>query len=117
MSTQTQIIIICGLAAVAIPLGTFVAIKTIRKIWGEPTNVLTRRNHDMELQNVDPIYSNFHGETDLSSLPEYPTSQALINQMPVRWDVYPLPRFSNLTENTALGNRPPAYSEINWLLY
>jgi hypothetical protein len=38
----------------------------------------------MELQNVDPIYSNFHGETDLSSLPEYPTSQALINQMPVR---------------------------------
>jgi hypothetical protein len=82
MSTQTQTIIFCGLAALAIPLGTFVAIKTIKKLSGAPHNVL-RRPGDIELQDVDHITSNVRG-VDISSLPEYPTSQALINQMPVR---------------------------------
>lgn len=81
MTNQTQIIIICGIAGVGIPLGTFVLIKTIKKLWVEPTNVL-RRHGDIELQNVvEPIRHNFNREFDLNSLPEYP--QAMVNQFPV----------------------------------
>lgn len=33
--------------------------------------------------------------------------------MPIRWDVYTPPRFSQLTSNTASWNTPPGYSEIS----
>lgn len=51
----TQTIIFCILAAVAVPVGSFVAIKTINKIWRSPQNVLIRNRGDIELTNfVEP---------------------------------------------------------------
>ena len=104
----TQVIILCALGAIAVPLGTFV---TIKKFSGHtPINTL-RRNHDIELQDVNHIQSNLR-DIDISSIPEYPTSQLLINQMPIRWDIYPPPRFDHLSGNTATRNTPPGYSQI-----
>jgi hypothetical protein len=54
---------------------------------------------------------------DLSSLPEYPTSQAVINHIPIRWeqfhiqlnseirsDQYYLPRYSEISNNYPIGD-------------
>src|SRR6266436_86576 len=48
MTTQDQIIIICVLAFIAVPLGTFITIKTINKLSRPPVNTLDRRG-DIEL--------------------------------------------------------------------
>jgi hypothetical protein len=100
MSTQTQIIIFCMIGVVATPLGTFIAIKSIKKIWGQPINVLRRNNQDIELQNViEPIQTGFNPrDVDLSSIPQYPQSQAIINHLPIRWEGYPLPRYTQINE-------------------
>lgn len=42
MTTQDQIIIICILAFIAVPLGTFITIKTINKLSRPPVNALNR---------------------------------------------------------------------------
>jgi hypothetical protein len=81
--THTDIIIVVGIVSSLTGVLLYGCIRSIPASMPTPTNVLTRRNSDMELQDtVDPIHSNFHGETDLSSLPEYP--QAVINYSPVR---------------------------------
>lgn len=72
-------------------------------------NVLRRQHGDIELQDlIQPAR-----ELDLSSLPEYPTSQAIINYMPIRWPENYLPRYSQLTVNTATANYPPGYSQLS----
>ena len=82
MSTEITIIIGCGLAAIAIPLGTFILVKTIKKLSGEPVNVLRRPNHDIELDIIEPIQSGFNPRgVDLGSIPEFP-------QAVIRWDTY-----------------------------
>jgi len=96
MTHQHQIIAFCILAAIAVPVGTLIAIKTINKLSGHPVNSLHRRN-DIELQEViDPIQHINGRDIDLSSLPQYP--QAMFNyQLPISWD-HP-PRYSQLTDN------------------
>jgi hypothetical protein len=61
MSTQNQIIAFCILGAIAVPLGTFTAIKTIKKIWGPPLHILRRNTTDIEL--VDYIQPSRPGIT------------------------------------------------------
>jgi len=61
MTTQTQVIIFCIIGVVSIPLGTFVAIKTIKKIWGPPLHILRRNTADIEL--VDYIQPSRPGIT------------------------------------------------------
>jgi len=113
--THTQVYIILGVGLFITGFGGLVIYKEIN--YNFPIlpgrNVLSRRHHDIELQDVNHIQSNLRDiNIDISSLPEYPTSQALINQSPIRWDAYIPPRFSHLTENTATGNTPPGYSQI-----
>ena len=48
MTTQHQIIAVCVLAFIAVPLGTFITIKTINKLTRPPVNVLNRSG-DIEL--------------------------------------------------------------------
>jgi hypothetical protein len=48
MTTQDQIIIICILAFITVPLGTFITIKTINKLSRAPVNTLNR-TADIEL--------------------------------------------------------------------
>lgn len=61
MTTQTQVIIFCVIGVVSIPLGTFVAIKTINKIWAPPLDILRRNTGDIEL--VDYIQPSRPGIT------------------------------------------------------
>jgi hypothetical protein len=111
--THTEIYVILGVALFITGFGGLVIYKEVQHHFPilPGRNVLRRAHHDIELQDVNHIQSNLR-DIDISSLPEYPTSQALVNQMPIRWDIYPLPRFSHLTENTATGNTPPGYSQI-----
>jgi hypothetical protein len=54
MSTQNQIIVICILGAIAVPLGTFIAIKTIHKLTGPVVNTINRSG-DIELMDyIEP---------------------------------------------------------------
>lgn len=106
-----QIWTIAGMVLTGVPLATFYLVKTINKFTHSPTNSLIRSHNDVELQNVDQIQSNLR-DIDISSLPEFPTSQAVLNQIPIRWDLYPAPRFSYLTNNTATRSSPPDYSQI-----
>jgi hypothetical protein len=80
MTTQHQIIAICVIAVIAVPLGTFTAIKTINKLMRPPVNVLVRSG-DIEL--MDYIQESNIRDIDLSSIPQYP--QAMVNNpLPVR---------------------------------
>jgi len=55
MTTQHQIIAICIIAAIAVPLGTFTAIKTINKLMRPPVNSLLRTHDgDIELNYIEP---------------------------------------------------------------
>nr|YP_009487204.1 hypothetical protein [Russula abietina]AWB36106.1 hypothetical protein [Russula abietina] len=113
--THTEVYIIIGVGLFISGFGGLVIYKELQ--YNFPIlpgrNVLSRRHHDIELQDVNHIQSNLRDiDIDISSLPEYPTSQALINQIPIRWDVYAPPRFSHLTANTATRNTPPGYSQI-----
>lgn len=57
MTTQDQIIIICGLAFIAVPLGTIITIKTIKKLTRPPVNALNRETGDIELINyIEPSH-------------------------------------------------------------
>jgi hypothetical protein len=57
MSTQHQTITICVLAFIAVPLGTFTIIKTIKKLSRPAVNTLVRSG-DIELVDyIDPGYS------------------------------------------------------------
>ena len=54
MSTQNQIIVICILGAIAVPLGTFITIKTIHKLTGSVVNTMNRSG-DIELNDyIEP---------------------------------------------------------------
>nr|UEP17205.1 hypothetical protein [Russula sp.] len=109
MSHQ-DIIIILATLGFASTFGVYVAIRKIKHYTSSPVNTLHRRG-DLELQEViDPIQHINVRDIDLSSLPQYP--QAMVNHIPIRWDVYVPPRFSHLTENTATGNTPPGYSQL-----
>jgi hypothetical protein len=54
MTTQHQIIAFCVLASIAVPLGTFVTIKTINKLMRPPINRLVRTHGDIELNYIQP---------------------------------------------------------------
>jgi hypothetical protein len=54
MTTQHQIIAICVIAFISVPLGTFIAIKTINKLSRPQVNTLTRTRGDIELDYIDP---------------------------------------------------------------
>jgi hypothetical protein len=108
--THTEIYVILGVGLFITWFGGLVIYKEVQHHFPilPGRNVLRRAHYDIELQDVNHIQSNLRDiDIDISSLPEYPTSQALVNQMPIRWDIYSLPRFSHLTENT-----PPGYSQI-----
>jgi len=87
MTTQHQIIAFCVIALISVPLGTFVIIKTIKKLSSPPVNVLTRRG-DIELG--DYILPNNQNYLDLLESP------------PQIYD-----RFSNYI--TYYGDRVPSY--------
>lgn len=111
--THTQVYIILGVGLFISGFGSLVIYKEFQHNFPflQGRNVLSRRHHDIELQDANHIQSNLRDiDIDISSLPEYP--QAMINHIPIRWDVYAPPRFSHLTVNTATGNTPPGYSQI-----
>jgi hypothetical protein len=55
MTTQDQVIIICVLAFIAVPLGGFITIKTINKLTKPPVNTLVRSG-DIELvEFIEPV--------------------------------------------------------------
>ena len=113
--THTEVYILLGVGLFITGFGGLVIYREIKHNFPmlPGRNVLTRRHYDIELQDVNHIQSNLRDiDIDISSLPEFPTSQAFVNQMPIRWDRYSLPRFSHLSENTATGNRPPGYSQL-----
>ena len=55
MTTQHQTIAICVLAFIAVPLGTFVTIKTINKLTRPTVNRLISNHQDIELQYIEPV--------------------------------------------------------------
>lgn len=88
---------IIGTGTFVVTFGVFVVIRKVRQYTHEPTNVLTRSG-DIELQET--IQSGFNPrDVDLSSLPQYPQSQAVINHLPIRWAENNPPRYSQLTGN------------------
>lgn len=107
--THTEIYILLGVVFFITGFGGLVVYRECLPKFSPNRSVLRRDHWDIELQDV------IQGgrELDLSSLPENPTSQVLINHMPIRWDVHTLPRFSHLSENTATRNTPPDYLQIN----
>jgi hypothetical protein len=68
MTTQDQIIIICILAFIAVPLGTFITIKTINKLSRAPVNALNR-TADIELvdyiEPLQPLNTYYPNQFDL----------------------------------------------------
>lgn len=54
MTTQHQIIAFCVIAFLAVPLGTFTAIKCIKKLTRPPVNTLIRSHGDIELNFIEP---------------------------------------------------------------
>jgi hypothetical protein len=68
MTTQDQIIIICVLAFIAVPLGTFITIKTINKLSRPPVNALNR-TADIELVDYiepsQPLNTFYPNQIDL----------------------------------------------------
>jgi hypothetical protein len=68
MTTQDQIIIICVLAFIAVPLGTFITIKTIKKLTRPPVNALNR-TADIELVDYiepsQPLNTFYPNQIDL----------------------------------------------------
>jgi len=60
MTTHDQIIIICILAFITVPLGTFITIKTINKLSRPPVNTLVRSG-DIELVDyIDPAQPSYN---------------------------------------------------------
>jgi hypothetical protein len=60
MTTQDQIIIICILAFISVPLGTFITIKTIKKLTRPPVNTLIIPG-DIELVDyIDPAQPTYN---------------------------------------------------------
>jgi hypothetical protein len=76
---DSDIIIIVVTLTFASTFGVYAAIRVINRHTRPPVNTLVRSG-DIEL---DHIQSNLR-DIDISSLPEYPTSQVLVNQMPIR---------------------------------
>ena len=99
--SHTDIIIVVGILTFFSTVGLIGCIRSIRVTTPTPTNLLSRRNHDIELQEIQ---SNAR-DIDLSSLPQYP--QAMINHEPIRWTTYYPPRYSEITQYY-----PPGYNEI-----
>ena len=85
--THTDIYVILGVALFITGFGGLVIYKEVQHHFPilPGRNVLRRAHHDIELQDVNHIQSNLRDiDIDISSLPEYPTSQVLVNQMPIR---------------------------------
>lgn len=76
MTTQQQIIAICILASIAVPLGTFTAIKLINKLSRPPVNTLVRSG-DIELDYIEHT-QEIH---DFIS-PQYPRYAIISNHLP-----------------------------------
>jgi len=55
MTTQHQIIAICIIVFIAVPLGTFTTIKCIKKLTRVPENTLIRSG-DIELNYIEPVH-------------------------------------------------------------
>jgi len=79
--THSDIIIIVVTATFASTFGVYAAIRYINLHTRPPVNTLVRLG-DIELVDVNHIHSNLR-DIDIS-LPEYPTSQVLVNQIPIR---------------------------------
>jgi hypothetical protein len=56
MTTQHQIIAFCVIAVIIVPLGSFIAIKTINKLTRTPVNTLVRPEGDIQMVDfIEPI--------------------------------------------------------------
>jgi len=70
MTSQDQIIIICILAFITVPLGTFITIKTINKLSRPPVNALNR-TADIELvdyiEPLQPLNTYYPNQIDLEN--------------------------------------------------
>nr|YP_010384619.1 hypothetical protein NDC34_mgp01 [Russula rosea]UHA57018.1 hypothetical protein [Russula rosea] len=123
--TNTEIYVLLGVVFFLTGFGGIVIYRECLPKFSSNRSVLRRDYHDIELQDViQPAR-----DLDLSSLPEYPTTQgminhmpeipfqqAVINHMPIRWDLYPVPRYSQISGNTVPGysvngNSVPRYSD------
>ena len=71
MTQQNQIIMLCILIFIAVPVGTFVTIKTINKLSRPPVNTLTRDRGDIELidyiEPLQPAYTYHPNQIDLEN--------------------------------------------------
>jgi len=71
MTQQNQIIMLCILIFIAVPVGTFVTIKTINKLSTPPVNTLTRNRGDIELidyiEPSQPAYTYHPNQFDLEN--------------------------------------------------
>lgn len=104
MTTQDQIIIICVLAFIAAPLGTFISIKTINKLTRPPVNTLTTRTGDIELGHyIEPMRPP-HSYQPIDSL----------NYEPYNWDER-VPSFftGEYPPSYYSGGNPPSFNSIN----
>lgn len=57
MSTQHQIIAICVIVFIAVPVGTMTIIKCINKLSSPPVNVLSRQTGDIEMNYIQQGHS------------------------------------------------------------
>lgn len=104
MTTQDQIIIICVLAFIAAPLGTFISIKTINKLTRPPVNTLTTTTGDIELGHyIEPMRPP-HSYQPIDSL----------NYEPYNWDER-VPSFftGEYPPSYYSGGNPPSFNSIN----
>jgi hypothetical protein len=103
MTTQHEIIIICIMAAIAVPVGTFTAVKTINKLMRPPVNRLVRTHGDIELNFIEPSQPG-HAYLPLDALnPNY------MNYESYNWGERVSSYWSNRLPSYYTGQHAPSY--------
>jgi hypothetical protein len=102
MTTQHQIIAICIIAVIAVPLGTFTAFKTINKLMRPPVNTLVRSG-DIELDYIEPTRPGYsYQPIDWVNYEPYNWS----DRVPTYYSGQPAPSYFS-------GGNPPSFNSGN----
>jgi len=107
MTTQHQIITICVLAFIAVPLGTFTIIKTIKKLTRPPVNTLVRSG-DIEMNYIEPVHPGHVYQPIDSVNPNYINYEAYnwVDRVPSFYTGQSAPSYFS-------GGNPPSYNVMD----
>ena len=107
MTTQHQIIAICIIVFIAVPLGTFTTIKCIKKLTRVPENTLIRSG-DIELNYIEPVHHGHVYQPIDSVNPNYINYEAYnwVDRVPSYYTGQSAPSYFS-------GGNPPSYNVMD----